>query len=591
MHAEWPRLVAERLERRDDERAACEIVGAAQIQLRAAALERRQIEDGPVPDRQRPGRANVAVAGRPVRHDRVVHVPAAGRPVALRHAIAMDDERERPAEVARVDPAAEPRLAARAIHLDELEARMIGVRDERQRAFGMAAREVDRQLSVRVASRNESDPLQLRRDRVERAPLVIRDRRWRCDAFERRDDLTLVRQTEHRSRGYRPTRVLRLYDSRRRAIHAVRPRGRVLTMYVCGVTPYDTTHLGHARTFLVFDLVARLLEATGQPVRYVQNVTDIDESILQRAGRDRVGWRELGRRETRAYLDDMRRLGWRRPDVIAYATRELPAMRALIRTLERKGAAYRLPRGVYFPVAKDRRYGELSRLSPPAMRRILARQDDAALEDPGRRDTRDFALWRTVHGGPTWPSPHGRGRPGWHLECSAMIRSHLGDQIDLHGGGADLIYPHHENEIAQSETATGKRPFVRTWVHVAAMELGGKKMSKSDGNMVFVRDVLEKTDPRALRWYLLERHYRTRFDHDEALLDRTRLRQKALAAALGRGRIGPLGRDRDTKAALAALEHDLDVRRALAFLERAAPRADATTRASLRAVARIVGVA
>src|SRR5207247_6802820 len=140
-----------------------------------------------------------------------------------------------------------------------------------------------------------------------------------------------------------PERVLRLYDTRTRKIHPVRARDRVLTMYVCGVTPYDTTHLGHARTFLTFDLIARLLEATGHPVRYVQNITDIDESILQRAARDGVGWRELGSREARAYLRDMRQLTWRRPDVIAYATRELPAMRALIRTLERKSAAYRLP--------------------------------------------------------------------------------------------------------------------------------------------------------------------------------------------------------------------------------------------------------
>jgi len=362
-------------------------------------------------------------------------------------------------------------------------------------------------------------------------------------------------------------------------------------MYVCGVTPYDTTHLGHARTFLTFDLIARLLEATGHRVRYVQNVTDIDESILQRAQRDNVDWRDLGRRESRAYLRDMTRLGWRRPDVTAYATRELPAMVSLIRALERRGAAYRMPKGVYFPVARHPRYGELSRLSPAAMQRILAGQDDAALEDPGRRDPRDFALWRTVDVGPTWPSPWGRGRPGWHLECSAMIKHHLGDRIDLHGGGADLIYPHHENEIAQSETATGERPFARTWAHVAAMELGGKKMSKSDGNMIFVRDTLKTTDPRALRLYLLERHYRKPFDHDGALLDRARLRAKALAAAFGHGPVGPLGRDRDTRAAIAALEDDLDVRRALAIVERAAPRADAKTRASLRVVARIVGVA
>ena len=362
-------------------------------------------------------------------------------------------------------------------------------------------------------------------------------------------------------------------------------------MYVCGVTPYDTTHLGHARTFLTFDLIARLLEATGHQIRYVQNVTDIDESILQRAERDGVGWRELGTREERAYLADMKRLGWRRPDVICHATRELPAMFELIAALERRGAAYLLPRGVYFPVAADPRYGELSRLSPVRMTRILAGQDDADLEDTGRRDPRDFALWRSVEDGPTWPSPWGRGRPGWHLECSAMIRRHLGDQIDIHGGGTDLVYPHHENEIAQSETASRKRPFARTWTHVAPMELGGRKMSKSDGNMVFVRDALTVTDPRALRLYLLEKHYRKPFDHDERLLDRARIRHEALAGALGRGKVGPIGRDPASRDALAALEDDLDVARAIKIVERAAPGADVAGRASLRAVARIVGVA
>ena len=362
-------------------------------------------------------------------------------------------------------------------------------------------------------------------------------------------------------------------------------------MYVCGVTPYDTTHLGHARTFLIFDVIARLLEATGHPVRYVQNVTDIDESILQRAVRDGVSWRELGRREERAYRADMQRLRWRRPDVIAYATKELPAMRELIARLEKRGAAYRLPRGLYFPVAVQPKYGELSGLSAARMTRILVGQDDAALEEAGRRDPRDFALWRFVDGGPTWPSPWGRGRPGWHLECSAMIRHHRGDRIDIHGGGGDLIFPHHENEIAQSETASRKRPFAKTWVHVAAMELGGKKMSKSDGNMIFVRDALKVTGPRALRLYLLDRHYRKPFDHDEALLDRARLRQRALADALGRGPVGPIGRDAASRSALAALENDLDTPRAMKIIERAAPRADAAGRRSLRALARVMGIA
>ncbi|HET7699982.1 MAG TPA: cysteine--tRNA ligase, partial [Candidatus Limnocylindria bacterium] len=271
--------------------------------------------------------------------------------------------------------------------------------------------------------------------------------------------------------------MLTLYDTRRRAAVPFRPRSSPVTLYVCGVTPYDTTHLGHARTFLVFDVLVRLLESRGARVRYAQNVTDIDESILQRAARDGVGWRELGRREERAYLRDMRALGWRRPDVMPHATREIARIHELIRALEARGAAYRLPRGMYFDVATARAYGGLSRLAPARMRRILAGQDDAGLEDSGRRDPRDFALWRFVDSGPTWPSPWGRGRPGWHIECSAMVAHHLGERIDLHGGGADLIYPHHENEIAQSETASGKRPFAGIWLHVGAMRLGGAKMS------------------------------------------------------------------------------------------------------------------
>ena len=383
--------------------------------------------------------------------------------------------------------------------------------------------------------------------------------------------------------------MLTLYDTRRRAVVPFRPRSKTVTLYVCGVTPYDTTHLGHARTFLVFDVLVRLLEARGMRVRYAQNVTDIDESILQRADRDGVDWRALGRREERKFLEDMRRLGWRRPDAMPHATRELADMRTLIARLLRKRDAYRLDGSVYFDVARDRRYGELSRLSSSRMRRILAAQDDAALDDPRRRDPIDFALWRKVPSGPTWPSPWGRGRPGWHLECSAMALRHLGPQIDIHGGGSDLIYPHHENEIAQSESASGKRPFVGWWVHPAPVRLGGTKMSKSLGNMVFVRDALTVTTPQALRLYLLDAHYRRPFDHDEDALARARERADRLTRDLGRGRVGPLASNRATRAVLEALDDDLDTKRAIRVLERAAARAD--DKVSLRLIARkILGV-
>lgn len=364
-------------------------------------------------------------------------------------------------------------------------------------------------------------------------------------------------------------------------------------MYVCGVTPYDTTHLGHARTFIVFDVLARLLEAQGRPVRYAQNVTDVDESILQRAARDRMNWRTLGRREERRFLEDMRRLGWRKPDALPHATREIRGMISLAERLRRRGYAYQIDGGLYFDTTAYRRFGELSRLSKPRMRRILARQDDARLDDPKRRSPLDFALWRRVSSGPTWPSPFGRGRPGWHLECSAMSDRHLGYPIDIHGGGSDLVYPHHECEMAQSEAAHNMRPrFVTHWVHIAPMRLGGEKMSKSDGNMVFVRDALKRSSPQALRLYLLQVHYRRPFDHDEDRLAESRRRADALAKTLGRGRLGPLQDDSATHAVLGPLNDDLHAERAIRALERQAKKDLAPkTAASLRTIARgVLGI-
>jgi cysteinyl-tRNA synthetase len=385
--------------------------------------------------------------------------------------------------------------------------------------------------------------------------------------------------------------VLTLYDTRRRRIVPFRPRAKQVTIYVCGVTPYDTTHLGHARTFLTFDLVVRLLEARGTRVKYAQNVTDIDESILQRATRDGVDWRDLGRREERKFLEDMRALGWRRPDVLPHATRELPSMLRLAKSLEERGHAYRAAGGgLYYDVSTFPRFGEISRLASSKMRAINDSQDDAALDAPERRAPLDFAIWRVVDGGPTWPSPYGRGRPGWHLECSAMAERYLGLPIDIHGGGSDLVYPHHECETAQSEGARSVN-FVRHWLHVAPVRLGAEKMSKSLGNMIFVRNALESTTPQALRLYLFDVHYRRPFDHDEKRLERSRARAERLAGDLGRGVVGPLGRDAGTRAVLAALDHDLDAPRAIRALERAARTAPITAKPSLRFVARrILGI-
>ena len=386
--------------------------------------------------------------------------------------------------------------------------------------------------------------------------------------------------------------VLTLYDTRRRRIVPLRPRAKQVTMYVCGVTPYDTTHLGHARTFLTFDLVVRLLEARGTKVKYAQNVTDIDESILQRASRDGVDWRDLGRREERKFLQDMRALGWRRPDVMPHATREIAAMLRLADRLEERGHAYRAAAGgLYYDVSTFPRFGEISQLSPAKMRAINAAQDDAALDTPKRRAPLDFAIWRAVDDGPMWPSPFGKGRPGWHLECSAMSERYLGLPIDIHGGGSDLVYPHHECEIAQSEGAHSGA-FVRHWLHVAPVRLGAEKMSKSLGNMIFVRIALESTTPQALRLYLFDVHYRRSFDHDETRLARARERAAALAGALGRGAVGPVGRDAGTRAVLAALDDDLNAPRAIRVLEHAARTAPAAAKPSLRFIARrVLGIA
>src|SRR3989442_926694 len=262
----------------------------------------------------------------------------------------------------------------------------------------------------------------------------------------------------------------------------------------------------------------------------------------------------------------MDRLGWRRPDVMPHATREIPTMRGLIDQLIARGAAYRLEGSVYFSGARAPHYGGLSRYSRAKMRRILAEQDDARLDDPRRRDPLDFALWRRVPSGPVWPSRFGAGRPGWHLECSAMALRHLGDHIDIHGGGSDLVYPHHENEIAQSETATGTRPFVTFWLHAGPVRLGGRKMSKSDGNMVFVRDALARATPQALRLYLLDRHYRRPFDHFEDRLAKARTRAPPLADRLAGAPVGPLAGDAATREVLTALEGDLHTERAIRAL-------------------------
>ena len=287
---------------------------------------------------------------------------------------------------------------------------------------------------------------------------------------------------------------------------------KTVRMYVCGITPYDTTHLGHAFTYVSFDTLIRYLEFCGYTVNYVQNVTDIDDDILRKARELGISWDELGRRETERYLRDMDALNVRRPDVYARATQETPTMIEIIQTLLARGYAYEREGNVYYSVRQDPEFGIMARaigLNDYESMLTIANERGNFPEDPRKKDPLDFVLWQAqAPGEPAWPSPWGPGRPGWHIECSAMSMRYLGPQIDIHGGGVDLAFPHHTCEIAQSEHFTGKTPFSRIWMHTGMVHQDGEKMSKSLGNLTLVSDLLKVYSADAIRVTLLNHHYR-----------------------------------------------------------------------------------
>ncbi|MBI2321276.1 MAG: cysteine--tRNA ligase [Chloroflexi bacterium] len=283
------------------------------------------------------------------------------------------------------------------------------------------------------------------------------------------------------------------------------PAGDVVRLYVCGPTPYDTAHVGHAMAYVVFDAVRRYLEYRGYRVRHVQNFTDIDDKIIQRAQRLGIVPQELAERYVGAFFADMDALNVRRAHVYPRATGEIPAIVEMIEALIAKGNAYVVDGDVYFRVRTASDYGKLAHRSLDDLEAGARVEVDERKEDP-----LDFALWKSAKPGePSWPSPWGPGRPGWHIECSAMSLRHLGWPIDLHGGGHDLIFPHHENEIAQSECFLGREPFVRYWLHNGLLRLGEQKMSKSLGNLVTIRELLERVTADGARLFLLSSHYRS----------------------------------------------------------------------------------
>jgi L-cysteine:1D-myo-inositol 2-amino-2-deoxy-alpha-D-glucopyranoside ligase len=349
--------------------------------------------------------------------------------------------------------------------------------------------------------------------------------------------------------------------------------GSVVTMYTCGITPYDATHLGHAATYLTYDVLQRRLRDRGHETRCVRNITDVDDDILRKARELGVHYLDLAAAETARFDDDMRVLDvlpvWSEPR----ATSAIPDIRGFIGMVLDRGHAYTAGGGVYFDVSSFERFGQVSHLGRDEMLRLAAERG-GNVDDPNKRDPLDFVLWQpSAPDEPAWESLWGPGRPGWHIECSALAMRELGTTIDLHGGGADLIFPHHECEAAQSEAATGE-PFVRHWMHQAMVRMHGEKMSKSLGNLVFVSELRKVWDARAIRLAVLAHHYRDEWDWDDDVMP-------VAADRLKRWQAAPIGENEDARDAVrATLDRDLDTPAALRVVDDAADAGQSVTAAA-----------
>lgn len=296
-------------------------------------------------------------------------------------------------------------------------------------------------------------------------------------------------------------------------------------IYLCGVTVYDESHIGHARTIIVFDTLRRYLEAKGHDVNFVQNFTDVDDKIINRAKSEHVSPSEISRRYIERYFEDFDALNIKRATAYPKATEHISDMLNLIKNLVDLGFAYVTKNGVYFRVVKFTEYGKLSK------KKIDDLLSGARIEiDETKEDPLDFALWKFSSDEPNWPSPWGNGRPGWHIECSAMSLKYLGNEFEIHGGGRDLIFPHHENEIAQTEAFT-KKPLAKVWMHVGMVTINGEKMSKSLGNIKSIKYVLENWGPNVIRLFCLSGHYSKPIDYSEELLKENLIRWRQVETA------------------------------------------------------------
>jgi len=305
--------------------------------------------------------------------------------------------------------------------------------------------------------------------------------------------------------------ILKIFDTLTEKEKEVDASGTI-RMYVCGVTVYDESHIGHARTIIVFDTLRRFLESQGKKVQFIQNFTDVDDKIINRAKQENLTAFDISSKYISHYFDDFDRLNIKRADFHPKATEHIQDMLSLIKDLIEKDYAYVSKNGVYFSVGKFKGYGKLSKKKTDEL------LSGARIEvDETKNDPLDFALWKFSDEEPKWPGPWGDGRPGWHIECSAMSLKYLGENFEIHGGGRDLIFPHHENEIAQSESHTGKQ-FAKIWMHVGMMTINGEKMSKSLGNIKSVKYVLDHWGPNIIRLFCLSGHYSKPIDYSEELL-------------------------------------------------------------------------
>ena len=368
---------------------------------------------------------------------------------------------------------------------------------------------------------------------------------------------------------------MRLYDTARREVVAFEP-GPEVTLYSCGITPYDAAHLGHAQVFLTFDLLQRRLLDAGRLPRLVRNITDVDDDILRKARELGVYYLDLAAEEMARFDAHMAALGLLPVASEPRATSAIPEILSLIGVVLDNGHAYQAGGAVYFSVESFERFGQLSHL-PRAQMLELAAERGGNPDDPNKRDPLDFVLWQpSAPDEPSWDSRWGPGRPGWHVECSALAMRELGTTVDLHGGGTDLVFPHHECEAAQSESVTGA-VFSRHWLHVGMVGLDGRKMAKSVGNLVFVGDLLKEWEPMAIRLALLAHHYRSDWDwHDDEL--------PAAAERLVRWRRAGQG-DAGLAGVRAALDDDLDAPAGLEELDVAVSRGQGVS-----AGARLLGV-